>query len=712
VKQVLLQRGSVVVADVPAPTVEPGTVTVRVEFSSISTGTELSGIKTGSTPLWQRALKQPDKALKVARSVATRGLGETRQMVEARLGGPQATGYSAAGVIEKVGDGIDDLQNGDRVGCAGAGLANHAEIVRIPRNLVARIPDGVSSADASTVTLGAIALQGVRRAQPTLGETFVVIGLGIIGQLTSQLLRVNGCRVIGTDLDPSRVAVATELGMNIGLTGSASDVERVVELTDSVGADGVIITAATPSSHVVSSAFRMCRKKGRVVLVGDVGLDLNRADFYEKEIDFFISTSYGPGRYDRRYEERGLDYPIGYVRWTENRNMQEYLRLLGEGRIQLGPLVGATFPVAEAAAAYAALESAEARPISVRLSYPDRGIEPERTVRNPSAPPAKPGTIKVALVGAGSFAKGVHLPNLQSLSADYHEQTVVSRSGPNASATAARYGAKYATTDFDAALADPEIDLVLIATHHDLHASQALRALEAGKNVLVEKPLALNAGELGEFTAFFERAGERPSPILLTGFNRRFSPFAARIAELIGKRSSPLVMSYRMNAGFLPRDHWTQGPEGGGRNIGEASHIYDLFTFLTGSRVSGVHAGAIKPRGRFASSDNFVATISFEDGSIGSLTYTAMGSSEHPKEQLEVFVDGTVLALDDYRVLTVKGTDAPGLITKASEKGQREELLALASAIHSGGPWPSPLWQQVQAMEIAFAVEPFLASTP
>jgi threonine dehydrogenase-like Zn-dependent dehydrogenase len=332
VKQVLIRQGQAVVEEIPAPQVEPGTVLVRVDHSCISIGTEMSGIKTSSLPLWKRALKQPENVKKVVEMAVSQGVSRTTSVIQGRLSSGQPTGYSAAGTVLEVGEGIDDLQPGARVACAGAQCAHHAEIIRVPRNLTVPIPDNLELAVASTVTLGAIALQGVRRAQPTLGEVFVVLGLGILGQLTAQMLKANGCKVIGTDLDRKRIAIAQQLGMDIGIHPEDGDnIQQVARLTDGLGADGVIITAATPSDEVVSTAFQMCRKKGRVVLVGDVGLNLNRADFYQKELDFFISTSYGPGRYDNNYEEKGLDYPVSYVRWTENRNMAEYLRLVAAG---------------------------------------------------------------------------------------------------------------------------------------------------------------------------------------------------------------------------------------------------------------------------------------------------------------------------------------------------------------------------------------------
>ncbi len=713
----MIKRGQAVVEEVPAPVVEPGTVLVRVDRSCISVGTELSGMRSSATPLWQRAVRQPSRVMELVDSVATQGITATRNRIEGKLAAGEPTGYSAAGTVIEVGDGIADLRVGDRVACAGAGEAHHAEVIRVSRNLVAPIPAGLGFAEASTVTLGAIALQGVRRAQPTLGETFVVIGLGILGQLTAQLLRANGCRIIGMDLDPERVRVAVGLGMEIGLGPDDGDaIAHVGRLTGGIGADGVIITAATSSDEVVSTAFRMCRKKGRVVLVGSVGLDLDREDLYRKELDFFISSSYGPGRYDPDYERDGHDYPIGYVRWTENRNMAEYLRLVAGGHVTVTPLIHATHRVEDAAEAYASLTSETPRPLTVLLSYPtateDRPAA--RLISNPQVRPGAARAIRVALVGAGGFAKGMHLPNIQLLSDEYQLRAVVSRTGHNAAATATQYGAAYSTTEFERVLDDPEIDLVLIATRHDLHATLALAALEHGKHVLVEKPLALTREGLDGIIDFYARVSATASPsVLLTGFNRRFSAYGRRIAELTQSRSNPMILDYRMNAAYIAPGDWVHGTEGGGRNRGEACHIYDLFTYLTGGHVTDVQARTIRPAtGYYGRADNFVATMGFDEGSLATLTYTALGSKDHPKEQLEVFVDGKVIVLDDYRKLTVAGASSRGLTSQVADKGQKDELRALARAIRDGGEWPIPLWQQVQATEIALAVEPFLTGDP
>lgn len=712
-KQIVLKQGRAVVEEVPAPPLVPGAVLVRVAHSCISAGTELRGIREGGVPLWQRALRDPDKIRKAVEMAATQGVARTRSIIAGKLRAGEAAGYSAAGTVLAVGSGIDDLRPGDAVACAGARYALHAEVVCVPRNLTVPVPQGLGTEAASTVTLGAIALQGVRRAQPTLGETFVVIGLGILGQLTVQLLRANGCGVIGTDLEPRRLALARELGLEHGFCpGEEDEVEQIARLTGGTGADGVIITAASPSDEIVAAAFHMCRRKGRVVLVGDVGLALNREDFYGKELDFFISTSYGPGRYDPRYEEGGLDYPLAYVRWTENRNMAEYLRLAAAGRVEITRLLAATYPVDRAAEAYAVLAGGDLVSPIVLLAFPGEtaASSPARTVPNPRARAAGPGRIRLALVGAGGFAKGTHLPNLEKLGDRFQLRAVVSGTGHNATAAARQCGAAYSGTDYRAALEDAEVDAVLLATRHHLHAAQVLEALRAGKHVLVEKPLALRREELDEILTFYQaRGGEGGGPLLLTGFNRRFSPYARRMAEIVSHRTNPMMITYRMNAGHLPPEHWTQTAQGGGRNLGEACHIYDLFTFLTGSRVREIQAAAIAPAtGYYGRRDNFIALLGFEDGTAATLTFTALGSREVPKERMEVFVDGKVLVLDDYRQLTVAGASLKGLKTPRPEKGHLEELLAFAQAVRQGGEWPIPLWQQAQATAIALRVEELL----
>lgn len=709
-KQVLIQQGEAVVREVPAPAIEPGRVLVRVRRSCISIGTELAGVRASGTPLWKKALDKPQQVKRVVALAMEQGVAQAKQTVQNKLNAGQPTGYSAAGVVLAVGEGVQDLRPGDRVACAGAQCAHHAEVVCVPRNLVSAVPDGVDDNAASTVTLGAIALQGVRRAEPTLGETFVVLGLGLIGQLTAQLLRAHGCTVIGGDPDAARRQQAADLGMHAALSSTGDAIAQAHRLTDGHGADGVIITAASADSAIVATAFNMCRRKGRVVLVGDVGLDLHREDIYIKELDFRVSTSYGPGRYDTRYEEDGLDYPVGYVRWTENRNMAAYLGQLALGTVQVAPLIAQTYPLDDAPTAYRRLNNGGDKPLAVLLEYeaPDPTQETARpaAVANPKAEPAGAGKVRLAVIGAGAFARGVHLPNVQALGDAYHLQAVVSRSGHNASETARQFGASRSATDFEATLADDDIDAVFICTRHDQHAAMALAALKAGKHVLVEKPTALNRADLDALLAFYGEGDPAGKPILLTGYNRRFSACARRAGELMQGRTSPMVINYRMNAGFLPPDHWTHGPEGGGRNLGEACHIYDLLLALTGTRPVTVSAHAIRPNSAHdRTDDNFAATITFDDGSLATLTYTALGSAKFPKETADIFVDGMVLSLDDYKQLRVAGTPAKGVAHRTTQKGHREELEAFARAIRDGGDWPIPLQQQHDAMDIALRVQ-------
>jgi predicted dehydrogenase len=704
VKQVLIQGGGVQVDEVPAPGVSSKNVLVRVEYSCISAGTELTGVKLSGMPLYRRALKQPEHVKRVLEMVRDEGLRRTTNKVLGRLAGGIPTGYSAAGTVIDVGEEVQTFSVGERVACAGAGVANHAEFIDVPVNLAVKVPNQVELDVASTVTLGAIALQGIRRTQPTLGETVAVIGLGLLGQLTVQMLRANGCRVIGSDLDPHRVAIAKENGADWGSNPAEEDfVHRVNMVTDGWGADAVIITAATPSHEVTRQAMRACRKKGRVILVGDVGLNLQRSDLYAKELDFLISTSYGPGRYDAYYEEGGIDYPLAYVRWTENRNMEAYLQLLAEKQVSLQNLGLVTYAIEEASQAYEALREHKDKPLIVLLSYQTQTDKVGRTVTLRSRPKVT-NRIRVGLVGAGSFVQGVHLPNLIKLRRHFELRCVMSRTGATAKALASRYEANYATTDIDELLDDPEVDLVMISTRHDLHGRQVLRCLQAKKHVFVEKPLALTEVELDAIEQLYATTAD--APLLMTGFNRRFAPGLQRVGAILAERTTPLIVNYRMNAGYIPLDHWVHGREGGGRNIGEACHIYDLFNFLANAELASVHAASISPtNARWAINDNFVATVSYKDGSVTTLTYTAMGDREYPKERMDIYADGKVICMDDYKSVTVAGAKQKGWRSAIMQKGHLEELEALASALKSGSAWPISLAQQLQATRISFLVE-------
>jgi predicted dehydrogenase/threonine dehydrogenase-like Zn-dependent dehydrogenase len=704
-KQLLLRQGQVGIEEVPAPTCAAGGVIIRVEYSCISSGTEIASLEKSAESLWQKAVSHPEQVRAALKVLINQGVGKMSSLIAAKVNAGVPMGYSAAGVVTEVGQRVADLQVGQRVACAGAQCSNHAEWICVPRNLVVPVPESVTSDAASTVALGAIAMQGVRRADPTLGEIFVVLGLGIIGQITAQLLRGNGCRVIGLDPDAHRTELAVSLGMEAAIDALSPDaIEQVRRITDGHGADGVIITAATISSSVVSNAFKMCRKKGRVVLVGDVGLRLNRADLYEKELDFLIATSYGPGRYDEHYERSGLDYPIGYVRWTENRNMREYLRQLEIGGVSTERLITKVYPLDQAPRAYS--EIREHKNIMVLLSYAQASEVGERkTVIGVKRPLGAP-RIRVAIIGAGAFAKAVHLPNLAALGSRYKIQAVVNASGYKAKQIGSEFSAEYASTDYAEVLADPDVDAVLIATRHNLHGDMVLAALRAGKHVLVEKPLALTASELEQITAFFQASSRSNHPVLLTGFNRRFSPYVTKIAQVIQKRTNPMIIAYLMNAGYIPPEHWVHEGEGGGRNLGEACHIYDLFTCLANSASAVVTAVSILPTtSHYSCRDNFIASMRFGDGSVACLTYTSLGNSSYPKETMQLAFDGKILVLNNYQHLEGHGVGTATLKTRVAEKGHREELTAFADAVEGKTGWPIPLWQQVQATTIALTIE-------
>lgn len=707
-KQILICKGQAVTEDVPAPEVGPRHVLVRTAHSCVSVGTEAAGVRLSGMPLYKRALKHPENVALAWRMMREEGARRTVNAIRGMQAAGDAVGYSAAGTILEVGAEVEGFAPGDRVACAGAGVANHAEVINVPVNLTTPIPDGLDTAAACTVALGSIAMQGVRRLAPQLGETVAVIGLGLLGQLTAQMLRLSGCRVIGTDLDPARVDLARTLGLAHAAPADPEEfTASVLRLSDGYGADAVVICAAAATDAIVSQAFHACRKKGRVVLVGDVGLGLKRADFYAKEIDFLISSSYGPGRYDPVYEAGGCDYPFPYVRWTEGRNMQEYLRLLATSAIVLDPLASGIYEAERAAEAYASLAGDGDKPLLAVLAYPERSGEVlSRTTVLRTAHPAK-GRIGVAVCGAGAFAQGMHLPNLMKLHKQFELRSIMSRTGATAKAAATRYEAATATTDYAQVLADPDVRLVMLCTRHDLHADMVLAALQAGKNVFVEKPLCLTRPQLLAIEAFY--AGNPHGPLMMTGYNRRFSPAMVRLRELLARRSTPIMASYRMNAGFLPPEHWVHGPEGGGRNIGEACHIYDLFVSLCGAEITSLSAAAIRPPGRqWRRDDNFTATLSFKDGSVCNLTYTALGSREFPKETMDVFCDQMVLSLGDYRRLDVHGSRAKGWSAGTVDKGHLAQLRLLGDCLLGGTPWPIPLEEQLASAQAALDVQSLL----
>ncbi len=713
--QVLVKRGRAVPSEVPIPVVNPGHVLIKVVNSCISAGTEISGLQATGKSVIRQALEQPEKVVKAFNMMRSEGLAKTVAKIQGRFEEGSPTGYSASGIVVGVGTGIHDLRVGDRVAAAGAGYANHAEFIDVPRNLVMRIPEGLDFLPAATVTLGGIAMQGVRRAGATIGEWVVVYGAGILGILALRMLRLSGARVIAVDLEEERLAVARSMGAELVLNPATDDVlAGTRNRTDGRLADVVLFCAATENSKVLSEALSLTRRKGRLVMVGVWGKELNRNDIYGKEIDFLISTSYGPGRYDTDYEEGGHDYPYDYVRWTENRNMTEYLRLLSSGALAVDPLIQGVYPIARAEEAYAALQS-PARPMMVLLDYGRDMPEALATLprRVPARMPSLSGAtrtapLRVAIVGAGAYAQGMHLPNLAKLEDFFSVHAVCSRTGSNAQAVATRFLAKYATTEYDEVLSDKEVDLIILCTRHHLHGMQAVSALRAGKNVLVEKPLCLLQEELDAIVDFYQDVGTNISkkPLLAVGFNRRFSRYADEVRRCVTGRNTPLFLRYRMNAGYLPPDHWTHGPEGGGRIIGEACHIVDLLRSLTGAPVREVAAASLHPEGRnFSAGDNKIITLEYEDGSVGSIEYFAVGAKDLPKEYLEAHFDGKTVIMEDYCAIKGYGLSTQKLTDHLPDKGQLPMLKQIGLYLTGKHEtWPIPLEELVETTSVTFSV--------
>jgi predicted dehydrogenase len=709
VKQVLFRGGDAVIEEVPAPQPGPGQILVRVNWSCVSPGTELaSAAETSAGGVLDRLRRDPAKIRKAFNILQTGGLGSFSAIARERLTRSSPSGYSCAGIVLETGPGVQRFAPGEHVACAGDQYARHAELVVVPVNLAVRIPDCVTMPDASTVALGAIAMQGVRRAQPSVGERIGVIGLGFLGQLTVQILKASGCLVFGWDLDPARVAQAKAFGLDTGAEREDDVVNAVQRFSEGYGLDAVLITAATKSNEPLYLAMQMARRKGRVVIVGGVGLTIRRDVMYAKELDLLISTSYGPGRYDLTYEEEGVDYPYSYVRWTENRNMQAYLQLIASGRIGLSALTNRRMSVSEAGDAFRALKEESPRPYTVLLEYPNTnqaGVIRQITLRSPVS--VKTGRVRLAILGAGSFARAVHVPNLQRLNDRFQIEAIVTRHGPTALVAARQVGARVAATDYKEVLRDPRVDAVLVATHHHLHARMVEEALRAGKHVFVEKPLAITEGELKHLNDVVEelRGAASGCPAVLVGFNRRYSPYAIRLREVLAKRSAPIHLSYRMNVEYFPPEHWAHGDEGGGRILGEACHIFDLFRFLTGAPAVEVLATGVRSaRRNLLTTDNFTATIRYADGSVCTLLYTAEGGKQLPKEALEMHTDGLSLLLDDYKSLITFGASAQ-LKTKKQEKGHYEELIAFHEAI-AGTLDRESLWTEaLEVSRTAFEVD-------
>jgi len=705
-KQLLqhLDSGDTTVADVPVPAAGNGMMVVEARASLVSAGTERMLVEFGRSGLLDKARSQPDKVKQVLDKVRTDGLRPTIDAVRAKLDQPIPLGYCNAGVVVETGSGAGSFARGDRVVTNGA----HAEYVRVPHTLAARIPDSVSFEAAAFTPVAAIGLQGIRLAEPTLGETVVVLGLGLIGLLTAQLLRANGCRVLGIDRDASRLALAERFGVTALDGAEGNVVERVLSLTGGTGADAVLLTLASKSDDPAHEAAAMSRKRGRLVLVGTTGLNLRRDDFYRKELSFAVSCSYGPGRYDPSYEDAGNDYPLAYVRWTEQRNFEAVLALMSEGKLDVEPLITHRFPIAEAPKAYDVI-SGTSPSLAVILTHPDRGgaipSRESRTIAGPAIPRASAvpagATPTVAVIGAGNFAVRTLLPALRQAGARLH--TIASGAGASGAIAGKKFGFERVTTDLDAIFENGEIDTVFVLTRHDSHASLALRGLRAGKNVFVEKPLALHDEDLDEIGSEVQRSGR----LLMVGFNRRFAPLSLELRKKLTGRAGPLAIVITVNAGAIPADHWTRDAEqGGGRIVGEGCHFIDLARFFTGSPITGIEVLVARDGDGRAVNDIAHLSLGFADGSTAVVHYLANGSRAFPKERVECFWDSRTAAIDNWRrLLGYAGTLPWSERARRMDKGHVAEMLAWLDAVRSGGTPPIPPEELIEVSRWAIRAE-------
>ncbi len=688
------RTGEMKVVDVAMPRAPRGGILVETAASLISAGTERALIDIARKNLVEKARARPDLVRKVIEKVKREGALAALETVRSKLENPIPLGYSLAGRVLDVGSGAQGFARGDRVACAGAGYANHAEANAVPQNMAVHVPDEVTDEEAAFVTVGAIALQGVRLVRPALGETVVVIGLGLIGQIAASLLRAHGCDVVGVDVDPAKVKLAIERGAAGGaVTGTDDPVEVVRAISCGRGADGVVITASANTAEPLELAGEVARDKATISVVGMIPLEIPRKTFYEKELEVVVSRSYGPGRYDPDYEERGKDYPVGYVRWTERRNLEAVIGAIASKRLDVKSLITHRFAFTEVMDAYALITGERPEPhLGVVLTYPG-GVTTEPPRPRLAAKASRSGSIGLAVIGTGSFATGVLLP-LISKRKDVRIEAMVSGRGLSARHAADRFGANRVVDSLEQALTLDEVDTVLIATRHDLHAPMAAAALRAGRNVFVEKPAAINEEQLAELAEAVNGTTAR----FMVGFNRRFAPMATDLREAFAGRRTGLVMTARINAGKLPGGSWiTDASEGGGRVIGEACHFIDLFSYWADAVPVHVSAHAIGPHGGFQRDDNLVIGLSFSDGSVASLVYTSMGDPSVGKENYEVISEGRMARIEDWRKLTItrRGKTKHQTALKA-DKGHQGEIEAFFIAC--GSQANSPIgWDAIMA---------------
>ena len=701
------RSGQLRLLEVPPPELRPDGILVQTHFSAISSGTELAKLETGEKSLLGKALARPDLVRKVLTVAREEGIASAYQKVQNRLDSLTTLGYSCSGIVLAAGEGVTEFQPGDRVACAGAGFANHCEVNFVPRNLAVRVPPEVPLEAACLTTIGAIAMQGLRQSQIVFGETVAVIGAGLVGVLTIQLARAAGCRVIALDIDARRAEFAQTMGAHLGLVAGDPHNATLVEEYTGHGADVVVITASTPSSEPIELAADLIRDRGRIVVVGDVGLGVSRRKAYAKELAVVLSRSYGPGRYDVQYEEKGVDYPIGYVRWTEQRNMGAFINFLATGAIDVTRLLQIRHPLSNAEKAYSQLRDQGEYTAIIEFSPKDYVASgASAPVRSEISRTSAAERLRVSCIGAGSFACDVIIPYLSG-DRGVSLESVATFSGISAESARARFG--FARTQTPAQLLqDPATDAVFVLSRHDSHARYVMEALNHRKPVFVEKPLASNRQQLSEIERAFKAELEQgASPFVMVGFNRRFAPLTRELRHFFGSRREPMLVHIRVNAGHIAPEHWTH--EAGGRIVGEFCHFVDWARFVVGSAIKNVQAAAL-PNGTRYRRDNVSATLRFQDGSIANLLYLANGDKAVAKEYFEVFCEGSIARLEDFRILSMTRNGKTERIKLKRDKGHHPQLELTLEAIRSGRPAPISFQELVEVTEATFAVHEAIAN--
>jgi len=703
VKQVIqnFKTGELNVETVPMPSLSEGVVLVENKYSLISAGTEKETVSIGKASMLGKAQKRPDLVEQVFQNIKNEGLKATIQKVKNKLDSPKALGYSCAGEVQASMDTNNEFKKGDRVACAGQDYASHAEIVAVPQNLVVQIPDNVTYKEAAYTTLGAIAMQGVRQADPKIGENIAVIGLGVLGQLTAQILKANGCNVLGIDLDPGLTKIAKDCGINQAYTRQDHDLlVSSLNFTNNFGFDSIIITAAAKNNDPIILATELARKKAKIVVVGNVKMDIPREPhFYKKELELLIATSYGPGRYDVQYEGKGIDYPYQYVRWTEKRNMEAFLGLVSKKLINLEKITSHVFKIDKAEKAYdLVLNKGDEYTLGILLEYDENEIKFQQKIKiNPQKAIAN---INVGFIGAGSFAQSYLIPNIKSWGASL--DTVVNKNGTSATSVARRFGFSSSSTNPADVLENDDINTVFIATRHDTHADLCIKALKSGKKVFVEKPLSIDEAGLDEIEKIFSELDE---PFLMVGYNRRYSNAAKIAREEFENLNEPIVISIRVNAGSIENDHWINDPDkGGGRIVGEICHFIDLMQYFADSEPDSVYGSGITDQNlKFANQDNVSIIINFKNGSIGNLVYCSTGDKSLPKERIEIHGGQKAVVVDNFNSVTIHKNNR-SVKHKNIDKGHKKEIFAFMDLINKSGTMPQDLKSLIQTGKTTFRI--------